>query len=258
MENMKTNYQYLHTDGNWYPIEIKKCDMTRARGTINQGRPYQPVYIKDGKECTIRYRRVTVESAIAELRAVVEQHGDGTCNGKRYRVVSEDAPETAPDAVAQFRLFVYGTLQRGYWNHDRFCRDAVSIETATVIGQLYQLPSGIPVLQVPESYVIMEACSNVYQDLLAQEQAYIENGLPLAADSSWRLIYGELLCFDAALPYIHQLDRLEGFTPNAPSLYSRVLLRAHGSHTQSVSAWAYICKDPRSWNLRELNKASWP
>jgi len=29
------------------------------------------------------------------------------------------------------RLFVYGTLKRGGWNHDRFCRNAVTIETAT-------------------------------------------------------------------------------------------------------------------------------
>ncbi len=29
------------------------------------------------------------------------------------------------------RLFVYGTLKRGFWNYDRFCSQAVNIEPAT-------------------------------------------------------------------------------------------------------------------------------
>jgi len=37
------------------------------------------------------------------------------------------------------RLFVYGTLKKGYWNHDRFYTRAISIEAATTWGRLYQL-----------------------------------------------------------------------------------------------------------------------
>ena len=47
------------------------------------------------------------------------------------------------------RLFVYGTLKRGYWNHERFCRGVLSVEEAVVWGRLYELPSGIPVLRCP-------------------------------------------------------------------------------------------------------------
>ncbi|MBW1987856.1 MAG: gamma-glutamylcyclotransferase, partial [Deltaproteobacteria bacterium] len=43
-------------------------------------------------------------------------------------------------------LFVYGTLKRGCWNHERFCRGVLSVEEAVVRGRLYELPSGIPVL----------------------------------------------------------------------------------------------------------------
>ena len=85
MENVKTNYEYLHKDGNWYLIEIRKCSQTmRTRGTVNWGAPYQIVYIKDGKEHLIRYRRASIEAALKELRNTVA-HGDGVGNGNRYR-----------------------------------------------------------------------------------------------------------------------------------------------------------------------------
>ena len=35
-------------------------------------------------------------------------------------------PENSPETI--LRLFVYGTLKRGYWNHQRFCALALSIE----------------------------------------------------------------------------------------------------------------------------------
>ena len=48
------------------------------------------------------------------------------------------------------RLFVYGTLKRGFWNHDRFCRGVLAVEDAVVRGRLFETSSGIPVLEVPE------------------------------------------------------------------------------------------------------------
>ena len=85
MENTNTNYEFLHNDGKWYPIEIRKCSQTaRTRGTVNWGKPYQIVYIKDGKEHPIRYRRASIEAALMELQNTVE-YGDGVGNGNRYR-----------------------------------------------------------------------------------------------------------------------------------------------------------------------------
>jgi gamma-glutamylcyclotransferase (GGCT)/AIG2-like uncharacterized protein YtfP len=46
-------------------------------------------------------------------------------------------PEDSPETI--LRLFVYGTLKRGYWNHQRFCAQARSIEPAVVWGRLYHL-----------------------------------------------------------------------------------------------------------------------
>lgn len=54
----------------------------------------------------------------------------------------------------RIRLFVYGTLKRGYGNHQRYCSSAVSIEPARVWGRLYHLSAGFPALEVPEESVL--------------------------------------------------------------------------------------------------------
>ena len=43
------------------------------------------------------------------------------------------------------RLFVYGTLKRGYWNHDSFCQGILEIRDARIRGRLYEGP-GFPLL----------------------------------------------------------------------------------------------------------------
>ncbi len=50
------------------------------------------------------------------------------------------------------RLFVYGTLKRGYWNHDPFCEGVLEIRDARIRGRLYEGP-GFPLLEVPEGDV---------------------------------------------------------------------------------------------------------
>ncbi len=57
-------------------------------------------------------------------------------------------------ATLTITLFVYGTLKRGFWNHDRFCRNAIDIRPATTWGRLYLLPASYPALEVPESSIL--------------------------------------------------------------------------------------------------------
>lgn len=49
-------------------------------------------------------------------------------------------------SVDALEFFVYGTLKRGFRNHDRFCRDLLAVEDAMIGGRLFETPSGIPVL----------------------------------------------------------------------------------------------------------------
>lgn len=39
-----------------------------------------------------------------------------------------------PNTNGMLRLFVHGTLKRGFWNHDRFCRGVLTVENAVVSG----------------------------------------------------------------------------------------------------------------------------
>jgi hypothetical protein len=72
---------------------------------------------------------------------------------------------------ASLRLFVYGTLKQGYWNHERFCRGVLSVEEAVVRGRLYELPSGIPVLEVPEADVLAHGTADPLASLRSSPHA---------------------------------------------------------------------------------------
>jgi hypothetical protein len=66
------------------------------------------------------------------------------------------------------RLFVYGTLKRGFWNHDRFCQGVLTVEDAVVRGRLFETSSGIPVLQVPEEDILAVGTTDPLADVATQ------------------------------------------------------------------------------------------
>jgi hypothetical protein len=66
------------------------------------------------------------------------------------------------------RLFVYGTLKRGFWNHDRFCRGVLAVESALGRGRLFETSSGIPVLEVPEEDFLAVGTTNPLADVATQ------------------------------------------------------------------------------------------
>ena len=49
-------------------------------------------------------------------------------------------PEDSPETI--LRLFVYGTLKRGYWNHQRFCTQARSATCRPLTGWKASCPAG--------------------------------------------------------------------------------------------------------------------
>jgi hypothetical protein len=75
------------------------------------------------------------------------------------------------------RLFVYGTLKRGFWNHDRFCRGVLTVEDAVVGGRLFETSSGIPVLEVPEEDILAVGTTNPLADVATQ--AHVTAGCPI-------------------------------------------------------------------------------
>ena len=162
---------------------------------------------------------------------------------------------------AMLRLFVYGTLKRGFWNHDRFCQGVLDVQEAMVRGRLYEMASGIPVLQVPEVDILAHGTADPLADVATQaclsEQtaSYPESALKNATPGDWGPVYGELLTFDNPESRLPAIDRLEGFHPGESSLYRRVLVPVCISGQISL-AWVYvIAQKHRAW--RFLPKGIW-
>ncbi len=156
-----------------------------------------------------------------------------------------------------FRLFVYGTLKRGYWNHEAFCSKAVSIQDATVRGRLYEFPSGIPVLEVPEHDVIAHGSANVLGDLAIQ--LGLEVSLPehLECDGeTWRQIEGELVSLPNPGISLPPIDRLEGFNPDGASLYHRVLVPVTSGYGVTA-AWCYVAGPTATRMLTSTSLTRW-
>ena len=55
--------------------------------------------------------------------------------------VPRESPKV--NTSGMLKLFVYGTLKCGYWNHDAFCQGVLEIREAQVRGRLYEGP-GFP------------------------------------------------------------------------------------------------------------------
>ncbi len=65
------------------------------------------------------------------------------------------------------KLFVYGTLKRGYWNHDAFCEGVLKVREAQVRGRLYEGP-GFPLLEVPDEDVLARGTAAPLADAATQ------------------------------------------------------------------------------------------
>lgn len=137
-------------------------------------------------------------------------------------------------------LFVYGTLKRGCWNHDRFCQGALHIQEAAVRGRLYELPSGIPVLQVSENDVLAVGTGDIPADVNVQKRmTSMLASQRLEPTMGQEVVYGELLTFDDPAQRMPAIDRLEGFRPGQPSLYRRVLAPVF-TEDGIAAAWVYV------------------
>ena len=158
-------------------------------------------------------------------------------------------------------LFVYGTLKRGYGNHDHYCTGAWEIRDAQVRGRLYDGP-GFPVLQVPDEDVLACGTADPLTDVATQarfagrvrqrSRAVRES----AAAGDWDPVFGEILSFDDPESRLPAIDRLEGFRPNGSSLYRRVLVPATVGGVREL-AWAYTLES-MDIKHRRIRSGRWP
>jgi len=158
----------------------------------------------------------------------------------------EDSPETI------LRLFVYGTLKRGYSNHQRFCAQARSIEPAVVWGRLYHLHAGFPALEVPEGLILARGTADPLAD--ARKQQGIATPRFGRPTGDWDLIHGELVNFTDPQRDLPPIDQLEGFRPGGHSMYQRVMVAVLCKRT-SIPAWTY--RMPRVETGTRLDPGVW-
>lgn len=167
-----------------------------------------------------------------------------------------------------FRVFVYGTLKSGYWNHEPYCSGALDIQPAHVRGRLYIRHSGTPILAIDRADIVSPA-SQSYQDDVspsANDSQASPSG-EVSIGEEFALVSGELITFRSDPQRLVRLDELEEFSPQQEkeNLYERVLVRP--SLHPDVLSWVYIIphdrdtlfynesKNPENWDpLVELTK----
>ncbi len=172
-------------------------------------------------------------------------------------------PRESPkmNTSGMLKLFVYGTLKRGSWNHDSFCQGMLEIWEAQVRGRLHDGP-GFPVLEVPDEDVLAHGTVNPLADVTTQAGLSDSMGAdprPLperATAGAWGAVYGELLTFDDPESRLPPIDRLEGFRPGGSSLYRRVLVPATVEGVCEL-AWVYTV-ETTGIKRRRIVSGRWP
>ena len=151
-----------------------------------------------------------------------------------------------------FRLFAYGTLKRGFSNHDVFCANVLSVEEATTGGELYELPFGFPALVPDLDGILMVGTRDYEFDAAEQRRLGAATLKPKTGIGS--KVFGEVFTFDDPVNRLPKLDHLEGFDPDGSSLYRRILIPVETA-PGSVTAWAYAIDQPAGTRLPD---GVWP
>lgn len=154
-----------------------------------------------------------------------------------------------------FRVFVYGTLKRGFSNHEYFCRGVIAIEEAVICGRLYALNTQIPASAIPETSVLAHGSLDYASDRRRQHDIGIDLNQPAISDV-WGIIHGEVLTFSEP-ERLARLDQLEGFHPPTPCLYHRMLAPVRLQSGEWLAAWVYTVGDRASARLLPVDGNNW-
>ncbi len=147
---------------------------------------------------------------------------------------------------SELRIFVYGTLKKGFSNHESYCKGVLRIVPATLRGRLYKLLPDIPVMIVPDSVILASGSADIGEDmrLLAQSGRASRAEAPgneiSGSDGNWNTINGEILFFGDPEKRLPLVDSLEEFRPGEASTYLRVLLEVLPVDGPPLTVWTYV------------------
>lgn len=151
-------------------------------------------------------------------------------------------------------VLVYGTLKRGQWNHERFCRHAIDIRPATTVGRLYDLPAGFPALEISEKAILAVGTCDPLADAETQARIAARALVMPELEGDWDVVHGELMTFPDPERDLPPLDRLEGFRSDGRGLYHRALVAVR-ANTGVKAAWVYHMVGVR--NARWIKSGCW-
>jgi len=138
--------------------------------------------------------------------------------------------------MQKFELFVYGDLKRNFPKHESFCKNAASVEAASVNGVLYNSGHGFPVLCVAPGSILAVG----HRDYCAGAALQARVSRKIAQFDLNGNVYGELIAFANPDFDVMPIDNLEG----QPHYSRRVLIPAKTSLGRVLAAWAYIMPRP--------------
>ena len=132
-------------------------------------------------------------------------------------------PRESPrmNTSGMLKLFVYGTLKRGYWNHDAFCLGVLEIRDAQVRGPTLR-GAGIstsrgPGRGHPRPRDRRPVGRRGHTGAPVRSDGSCSQPVPESATvGAWGAVYGELLSFNNPESRLPAIDRLEGFRPGRP------------------------------------------
>ncbi|SHG33268.1 Gamma-glutamyl cyclotransferase, AIG2-like [Desulfacinum infernum DSM 9756] len=139
------------------------------------------------------------------------------------------------------------------------------VNSLVVRGRLYELPSDISILDVPEADVLAHGTADPLADVATQARlaaefaaraAHPELGENDVPGGRWGPVYGELLTFDDPETRLPAIDHLEGFLPGGPSLYRRVLIPVKLDKA-ALPAWLYAGDDLAMRKFAPLGVSRW-
>lgn len=140
------------------------------------------------------------------------------------------------------RVFVYGTLKEGYYNHRVISPYAEEMKPAKLCGRIYDLSAGFPALEIPQEHELAPGAGESAADAaLLYEQSVIHGCAALLpqAEGDWDTVYGELYVLREPEESLAAADYLEGFRAEGSGLYRRVAALCE-TEEGIVTAWVYV------------------
>lgn len=139
----------------------------------------------------------------------------------------------------QIKLFAYGTLRTSQPESALLQDKLLDSKPARILGKLYQLQEGYPILHVPSESILGLASDFLLADWNLISEKAVHPTPVEAAPFKW--IEGELLSFPLEDDVLNAMDAWEGFAPGKNTFYQRVLTQAYTEDDQVQRCWAYVC-----------------